>query len=191
MKPALQSGAVLIVAAVLAIGAQKESPKKGPAMSAQRPASGQATVFPKTPPKQGPGRVPNPAHQFERLLSMTPDQRERVIEKLPPQQQERLRARLDQFDKLPPAQKAWRLELANRYFALPPERQQAFTENVRAFNKLPGPRKRVLSEELKSLWAMPEADRQAKLSSEAYQSRFSPEEMQILNTISAANILNQ
>jgi hypothetical protein len=180
---------VLLAVAALAVGAQKES-LKAPPMPPPK-AMNKAPGFPKTPQKQGAARVPNPAHQFERLLSMTPDQRERVIEKLPPQQQERLRARLDQFDKLPPAQKAWRLELANRYFALPPERQQAFTENVQAFNKLPGPRKRVLSEELKSLWAMPEADRQTRLSNDTYKTRFSPDELQILNTISAANILNK
>jgi hypothetical protein len=190
MKRALQSGVVFLIAAALASGAQKENVKKAAPMPAARPAP-KGGGFPKTPPKQGPAHIPNPAHQFERLLSMTPDQRERVIEKLPPQQQERLRARLDQFDKLPPAQKAWRLELANRYFALPPERQQAFTENVQAFNKLPGPRKRELSSELKALWAMPEADRQVKLSSDPYKARFSPEELQILSTISAANILSK
>ena len=147
---------------------------------------------PKGLPKQGnPARLNNPAHQFERLLSMTPDQRERVIEKLPPQQQERLRGRLEQFDRLPPAQKALRMELANRYFALPAERQQAYTEQVQAFNKLEPRRRRELVEELKSLWALPESDRQARLSNEAYKARFSPAELQILETISAANILSK
>jgi hypothetical protein len=174
------------------VGAQKENARKPappPPPPKALPKAGGG--FPKTPQQKqaGAARLPNPAHQFERLLSMTPDQRDRVIEKLPPQQQERLRVRLDQFDRLPPAQKAWRLELANRYFALPPERQQAFTEQVQAYNKLAGPRKRVLNEELRALWALPPADRQAKLSDEAYKSRFSPEELQILSTISAANIL--
>jgi hypothetical protein len=187
MKRALQSGAVLLLAAVAA-SAQKENLKKGPPMPPPKVMKG--GTFPKAPQKQGGvGRFNNPANQFERLLSMTPDQRERVIEKLPPQQQERLRARLDQFDHLPPAQKALRLGLANRYFALPPERQQAYQEQVQAFNKLPGPRRRIVAAELQSLWAMPDADRQARLGSEPYKSRFSPEELQMLNTISAANIL--
>ena len=40
-------------------------------------------------PKQGNLQRPNnPAMQFERLLAMPPEQRERVIEKLPPQLQD-------------------------------------------------------------------------------------------------------
>ena len=145
--------------------------------------------FAKGNPKQPGAKVPNPAHQFERLLAMTPDERERVIEKLPPQQQERLRARLDQFDHLPPAQKAWRLELANRYFALPPERQQAYTEQVQSFNKLEPRRRRVIGEELRSLWTMPDTERQARLNNDAYKSRFSPDELKILNTIGVVNVV--
>jgi hypothetical protein len=38
---------------------------------------------------------------------------------------------------------------------------------------------------------MPEADRQTHLSSDAYKTRFSPDELQILNAISAANILKK
>src|SRR5439155_18880575 len=92
-------------------------------------------------PKGGGPRM-NPANQFERLIAMPPEKREQVIERLPPPQQERLRARLDQFDKLPPQQKALRLELANRYFALPPERQAAYAEQVQACNHLI-PRRKV------------------------------------------------
>jgi hypothetical protein len=189
MPRALQVGAIFILTVACA-AAQKENVRK-PAPAPAPRSGGGAKGFPKAPLKQ-PGASPrpnNPAYQFERLISMPPEQRDRVIEKLPPQQQERLRNRLDQFDRLPPAQKAWRIELMNRLFALPPERQQAYTEQVQAFNKLEPRHRRVIADEIHALWALPEADRQAKLANEAYRSRFTPEELQILSTISAANIL--
>jgi len=188
MRRALQVGAILILAAASAAAQKDNLRKAAPPPPPSR--GGGPKAFPKAPLKQGGAQRPNnPAYQFERLISMSPEQRDRVIEKLPPQQQERLRARLDQFDRLPPAQKAWRIDLMNRLFALPPERQQAYTEQVQAFNKLEPRHRRVIADEIRSLWAMPESDRQAKLANEAYRSRFSPEELQILNTISAANIL--
>jgi Protein of unknown function (DUF3106) len=195
MKSALKFGAVLLIAASCAL-AQKENARKVASMPPPPKAAIKNGGYPKAGQKpllqKQPGAVrPNPAMQFERLLNMPPDQRDRVIEKLPPQQQERLRARLEQFDSLPPAQKAWRLELVNRYFALPPERQQAYQQQLQAFNKLEPRRRRMVGDELKALWALPESDRQARLSDEAYKSRFSPDELQILNTISAANLLKQ
>jgi hypothetical protein len=138
---------------------------------------------------KGAGPRLNPANQFERLIAMPPEKREQVIERLPPQQQERLRARLDQFDKLPPQQKALRLELANRYFALPPERQQAYAEQVHAFNQLVPRRKKAIVDELHTLWTLPDADRRTRLGSEDFKARYSPDELQILTEISAANIL--
>src|SRR5260370_39647996 len=101
MGKGLQIGGILILAVSLAAGGQKENVRKAPA--GPPPPKAMPKGFPKAPKKEGGGvRLNNPAHQFESLLSMSPDQRDRVIEKLPPQQQERLRARLDQFDKLPP-----------------------------------------------------------------------------------------
>jgi hypothetical protein len=180
MRLALQIGAVLMVTAA-SLAAQKDGVRKPPAPMPK--------AFAKAPLKGGQPRPNNPAYQFERLISMTPDQRDRVIEKLPPQQQERLRNRLDQFDRLPPAQKVWRIELMNRLFALPVERQQEYMQQLQAFNRLEPRHRRVIGDEIRALWAMPESERQAKLANEAYRSRFTPEELQILGTISAANIL--
>jgi hypothetical protein len=47
----------------------------------------------------------------------------------------------------------------------------------------------MIAGELRSLWAMPDSERQSRLANENYKSRFSADELQILNTISAANIL--
>ena len=190
MKRWLQTGmalaAALLLAGSAASGAQKANPKKmAPPPGAREGAAPKGT--PKAP--GGGPRLNNPANQFERLLAMPPEKRDQVLEKLPPAQQERLRARLDQFDKLPPQQKALRLEMLNRYYALPPERQQAYSQQVQAFNNLPAERRPQIVRELRSLWRLPEAERQTRLNSEDYKTRFSPAELKMLNEISAANLL--
>src|SRR5215831_4415657 len=64
-------------------------------------------------PKAGV-RVTNPANPVERLYRMTPEQRERALEKLPPLQQERMRTQLKWFDGLGPEQQQTVLNRAER-----------------------------------------------------------------------------
>ena len=190
MRLRLQTCGILLLSAAAAI-AQKGNPKQKAPPPAQRmpPPKG----MPKGEMQKGAGgpHLNNPANQFERLIAMPPDKREQVLERLPPAQQERIRARLDQFDKLPPQQKALRLEMLNRYYALPPERQQAYSQQVQAFNSLGPERRTAITQELRTLWRLPEGERQARLSSEDYKSRFSPSELQMLHEISSANVLRR
>ncbi|HTS67057.1 MAG TPA: DUF3106 domain-containing protein [Candidatus Acidoferrales bacterium] len=182
----------LLLAVAAGLGAQKGNPKqpKAPPPPPQQHAA-PAKGMPKAAganPGGGP-RLSNPMNQFERLIAMPPDKRDQVLEKLPPAQQTRLRERLDQFDKLPPQQKALRLELANRYFALPPEKQAAYARQVQAVNAMSPDRRQAVVRELRTLWRMPEGDRQERLASEDFKSRFSPSELQALNELSATNVL--
>lgn len=90
MKRVLQVGMVLLVAGV---GASGQALRPG---GAPKKAQGEM--------KKGPpaGRLNAPNGAIERLLAMSPEQRERVLEKLPPKQQENLRRRFEQFDQRPP-----------------------------------------------------------------------------------------
>ena len=64
-------------------------------------------------PKGNVPRINNPG-VAQRLLQMTPEQRERALEKIPPEQQDQLRRQLDKLDKLPQAEKD---RIANRLAA--------------------------------------------------------------------------
>jgi len=196
MTRALQTGGLLLLATAIGLGAQKGNPKQAPPPAAQRIAPlkgaprGDTKGFPKGQQKgPGGGRLGNPANQFERLIAMPPERREQVIEKLPPAQQERLRARLEKWDALPAPQKALRLELLNRYASLPAEQQPAYLHQIEAVNNLPPQRQTAVIRELRQLWHMPEDQRQARLNSDDYKSRFSPAELEMLGTISASNPL--
>jgi hypothetical protein len=174
---------LLLLAATSGFPEQKGGAK--PAKAAAPPRTG-AAANPGDRPAPGGPRLPNPLRNpVQRLMAMPPEQRERVLEKLPPQQQAKLRQRLDEFDKLPPAERARRLQLLQSFSSLPPEKQEILGRQLPAFNALPEERRKVLRKELVQLWRMPESERQARLNSDEFKSRFSSSEWQMLSDISA------
>src|SRR5215475_10243540 len=85
---------------------------------AMRPAGGPSgggtpKAYPKvpTPKKNGAPKLNPNVGAVERLLAMPPEQRERVLEKLPLSQQANLRKRFEQFDKRPPEERARLLKM--------------------------------------------------------------------------------
>jgi hypothetical protein len=176
MRGAVQIGAVLVLAmASVAFGQPK---------AVLRPA---AKGFPKGLPKKGgpvAGPMLNPPKEnVERLLAMTPDQRDRALEKLPRKQQENLRRRFEQFDKLPPEERARRIEMWKRFESLPPEKREILSRQMQAFKALPEDRLAVMRPALNRLSRLSPEERQARLNSEAFKNRFSPAELQMLSDL--------
>ena len=134
-------------------------------------------------PKAGAGRILNPGNPVLGMMAMPPERRERMLEKLPPQQQARLRQALENFDKLPPAERSRQLGILNMYANLPPQKQATLHEQIVFFNHLPDDRIAVLRPELVKLHRMPESERSDRLASEEFQSKFTPAERQALAEI--------
>jgi hypothetical protein len=206
MPRAFQIGAVLLLAANFGVCEQKGGAKLPKTPPASREAAKPGNPKPANtkpngaPPTQSQGgaerngaarggadspRLPNPlANPVQRMMAMSPEQRERILEKLPPQQQANIRQRLDTFDKLPPAEKARRLQLFQRFSSLPPEKQQILGRQLQAFSALPEDRRATLGKELLQLGRMPDSERQARLANDEFRSKFSAAELQMLSDIS-------
>jgi hypothetical protein len=135
-------------------------------------------------PKAGAGRILNPGNPVLRMIAMPPERREQMLERLPLQQQVRLRQALENFDKLPPAQRSRQLGILNMYANLPPEKQAALTKQIQLFNHLPDDRIAVLRPELMRLHRMSESERNDRIASEELRGRFTPDERQMLAEIS-------
>jgi hypothetical protein len=190
MNRASQVGTVLWLAMASSLLGQK-GPKPKPA---QAPPPRAASAHPNTTPKgalQGNGipkagarRILNPGNPVLRMMAMPPEQREQMLERLPPQQQVRLRQALDNFDKLPPAQRSRQIGILNMYANLPPEKQAALTRQIQLFNHLPDDRIAVLRPELVKLHRMSESERSDRIASEEFKSKFTPAEQQVLAEIS-------
>jgi hypothetical protein len=189
MRRVLQFGRILLLTGC-ALGAQEKAPAQKPTRAA--PDKGGA---PKAAPggpkgeafKKGggnPNRLPAPNGQVDRLLAMTPEQRDRVLEKLPAAQQERLRKRFEQFDKRSPEERARLLNQWKRMESLPPEKRQELAAQLSAFNALPDDRRAALRPALVQLSRLSPEEREARLNNERFKSRFSPAELQMLSVLS-------
>jgi hypothetical protein len=135
-------------------------------------------------PKAGGGRILNPGNPVLRMMAMPPERREQMLERLPPEQQMRLRQALDSFDKLAPAERSRQLGILNMYANLPPERQATLTRQIQAFNHLPDDRITVVRPELLKLHRMTDSQRSDRVASEEFRNKFTPAEQQMLSEIS-------
>jgi hypothetical protein len=137
----------------------------------------------KRPPATAKAATRNP---LDRLNKMTPEQRKKVIQKLPPERQVLLEKRLDQYGSLQPEERR-RLNDQYRVFRqLPPERQEEMRKLFRRFNNQPEERKLLLQREFVRLRAMNETDRGVRLKNPGFRKNYSPAERRLLEEM--ANI---
>lgn len=127
------------------------------------------------------GEAPAPLERWNR---MTPEERRTALAKLPPERRRELQEKLRQYRNLPPEQ---REQLGERYKAfsqLPPEQQNRARELFRQFNSLPEDRRPMVKQEYEQLRSMPESERNERMNSEAFRSRYTPSEQQMLRDLS-------
>lgn len=134
--------------------------------------------------QQGSGpRLLNGPTILDRLEHMTPEQRRRVLDRLPPWRRQRLEARLAQWESLPPQERERLRRQYDRFRALPPERQQAARNLFQDFASLPPARRRALRQEARRLSQMGDAGRQARMASQDFRGRYTPQEREILRAL--------
>jgi hypothetical protein len=153
-------------------------PPKAPPAAAPKNFNGPGGV-----PKGNVPRINNPG-PAQRLLQMTPEQRERALEKLPPAQQEQIRKQLEKLDQRPQAEKDHIARQLRGLDSLPPPQRRLVTQQLNAFNKLPNDRIQPVRRELVQLMRMPEEQRNTRLNSDAFKQRYSPQEQGILSDLS-------
>lgn len=136
---------------------------------------------PQRQPKQ-PKNAPEHFAPLEQFKNMTPEQRERELEKLPPDRREKLQRQLQTYDNLSPAQR----EQVDWFTHLPPERQNSVRKAFKSFQNSSPERQQAMREELTRLRAMPEADRNARISSPEFRQQYRNNEQQILAGMAGA-----
>ena len=107
--------------------------------------------------------VPLPAPAVERFLQMSPEDRERELEKLTPERRQQVEERL------------------NRLQQLPPEQAQRLQDVYPAFMNLRPVRRQAVRQEIQVLRQLRPALRKDRLNSDT--GNFSPEEMSILRQV--------
>src|SRR5579871_2067423 len=163
-----------------AVSADQRPPKPPPARKA---ANAKAKAAAKAQEAREPESKEAPP-ALERWSRMTPEERGRALARLSPERRRELQQKLQEFRNLPPEQKQ---QLGERYRAfsqLPPDRQNHARELFRQFNSLPDDRRPLVKQEYEQLRAMPESEREVRMNSEAFRSRYSPSEQQMLRDLS-------
>jgi len=155
---------VLLLSLVLAPGALAQSRRGG---VNRRPAR------PEKPSKA----VKTPIDEFER---MSPEERQKALQRLPPPQRKQLEERLKKFNQLPAEQQQTLKNMYSRLNQLPPERQEVVRKSINKFSQEPADRQQSMREELRSMSAMPDEERQARLASPEFRSKFNGKEQEIV-----------
>ena len=153
----------------------------GATAAAQRP--GAILRGKKAAPKNNPAQVKK---QLERLNRMTPSERQRFLENLPPERRAAAERRLEQYERLTPKQ---RDQLGRNYEELQnlsPARRNQVRRLARQFNEIPEERKPMVRQELSELRQMNEDDRRARINSDEFRNKFTAPERQILGELSQA-----
>jgi len=154
-----------IVAAALLLGMAPDASaqlRKGPILS------------------KGKGRQAKRAQMIDRFSEMSPEERERVLGKLPPERRKRIEDNLREYQSLSPDQK----ERLQQFHELPPEKQQAARRVFRDLNGLSTDRRQDVRRELVKLRRMTPEDREARFKSEEFRGRFNSDERDILQKMS-------
>ena len=183
MNRAIQVVGVVWLGAVVAVCADqtKPPPPKNPPAAAKPAPKAQPNNAGGVP--KGRPSLPNPDNPIDRLLRMSPEQRERAIEKFPPKQQDNFRKRFENFDKQTEAQKQRQLQHLDEFWTLPPDKQKLVRDQMNAFKALPEDRLAVVKQAYVMLSRMTPEERNERLAKPQFRSRFSSAELQILSVL--------
>lgn len=122
---------------------------------------------------------------FDKVMRMSPEERERALSKLPPARREQIEQRIRNFEKLPPARQELRLDRLERLNSLPPQRQNQVRKSMRDLQQLPEDRKAAINQELKVMAPMSDEERRAHMNTEEFRNRYSPAEQQMMSNLAA------
>ncbi|HLJ50264.1 MAG TPA: DUF3106 domain-containing protein [Bryobacteraceae bacterium] len=137
----------------------------------------------RAPKAEKPGKAAgrSPIQEFE---GMSPEERQRALDRLPPGQRERVQQRLRQFDQLPPEQKRQVQNQLERLRQLPPKKQEQVREAMRKFGDQPPDRKKAMRQELRGMESLSPSERQARLNSPDFKSKFNKDEQDMVKHMS-------
>ena len=137
--------------------------------------------------RKGLPKVKGPAAKKARVLdrynAMSPEQREKFLEKLPAERRKQFELNRQNLNKLDDDQKARLQNQYENFQQLPPEKQQAARRAFRQMNQMPAERRQTIRGEAARLNQMSEPERQTHLSSEEFKTSYSPEERKIIQEL--------
>ncbi len=146
----------------------------------------QAARPPATPHQIIRGQGPHNGDWLRNTMRLPPQEQQRRLEQdqhfrqLPQQRQEQLRNRLQNFNSMPPQKQQRVLNRMEMFEHLRPEQQRQAMTLFGQFRSMDPQRKEIMRGTLRQMRTMPPDARQRMLTSPETQSRYSPQELQML-----------
>jgi hypothetical protein len=127
-----------------------------------------------------PGNKREPQTPIDEFETMSPEERQKALNRLPPEQREKLQERLQRFNELPAEQQQALKNLYNRLHQLPPERQAAVRTAVGRFSEQSPQRQQAMREELQNMANLSDQERQGRMGSSEFRKKFNRKEQGIV-----------
>jgi hypothetical protein len=114
--------------------------------------------------------------EIERFDRMSPDQRRRALDKLPPERRERIEQGLAQYRGMNAANR----ERLRNFENMPPEQRDQMRLNFRRMQELTPPRRALVRRELLALRGLTPEERETRMQTQAFRNRFEPGEQSLI-----------
>jgi hypothetical protein len=179
----------LLAAGLLAAAQQAPPAKNGPRIGL-RPGGqlGLPGIGPRIGLKKGrPMGPPPPSPELmDRWRGMSADERQHMVDRLPPERRDLFRRRMEMWEHMRPEERKGMRDRFDRFRDLPPEQQSNARRAFREFNQLPNERKSELRREMNALRGLTEEERTARFNSEEFKSKFDAHERGLMQDLAAA-----
>lgn len=159
-------------------GASTPAPRATPAPSAAPRAPGAGK-----PLGGAPAARPGRAAELDRWNKMSPQERQRVLNSLPPDRRKRLEERLQTYNQLSPAEQQKLRQQYNAFRQLPPVKQETLRKLYKEFEQLPPARREQLRSEVQQLRNMSPADRRARVSNTDFRTKYTLSEQRVMEDL--------
>jgi len=122
----------------------------------------------------------------ERLVNLSPEERKKALQKLPPDRRKQLEERLREYDRLTPAQKAKLHGQYQSFSGLSVEQQARLRRLYQRFNNFPPDRQGALRTEVQKMQTLSDSERRSRMNSDEFRNRYNQREQALLAELAKA-----
>ena len=138
-------------------------------------------LLPKLPGKAAPAtavdKLARRTAELDRFDRMSPEQRRKALDRLPPERKQRIEQGLEQYRAMNPENR----ERLRNFERMSAEKRDAVRQSFVKMQELPQPRRAMVRREVQQLRGLTDAERDTRMQSEAFRRRFDANEQGLIH----------
>jgi hypothetical protein len=120
---------------------------------------------------------------LERFQGLSPEQRQRALDRLPPERRKQVEKRIESYNQLTPEERDRLQGRLNDFSKWSPARKEKARDVFRRFQEIPAGRRQALREEFMSWRSLTDDELESRVASDEYHSKYSDTERNILEEL--------